>query len=415
MKSNLFIPKKIKVGFQSRKDTFTGKLGFVIYQDEKNEWRQEKSWNNWRTSNLKEVELDNLPLSGFMLNRDIQRDNYHFGSGRSVIRVYHPEGFEFEIDCSNLLGILANCDISKRDILQKCVFAWSSGKLLLLPVNSVEYEESVKYTEKQSKKLDKEDLKEGLTYVRKKNAEPLIYIGYLSHCNIDNGSVACLYDIKFRKQKKHIFYSSAQKSYLTVGIENVAECIFEEVAENFHKLHENYINSLESASSLNFSMEDMPDISLSELKQKRSIKSIMLAKHIEANKYVVFNIEHLRYGNFNPAERMAMLRIYELKKNAFEMTDAYFQQENVKERNNIESMMSFMMQGNRNVEDFIKKTQEAESKIISKFDGWLEDFNFYIVSSDNENLNRLWQTLQKNEFKMLKATVIVNDKEKIFI
>lgn len=415
MKSNLFIPKKIKVGFQKRQDTFTGKLGFVIYQDEKNAWRQEKTWNNWRSSEIQEVELDNLPISGFMLNRDIQRDNYHFGSGRSVIRVYHPEGFEFEIDCSNLLGILANCDISKRDILQKCVFAWSAGKLLLLPVNSVEYEESVKYTEKQSKTFNKEDLKEGCTYVRKKNAQPLIYIGHLSHCNLYKGSISYLYDIKFRKQKKHIFYSAATKSYLTISIETISECILEEVAENFHKLHDNYINSLEHASSLNFTMEDMQEMSFSALKQTRNVKSMILTKHIGEDKYVIWNMVNCRLDNFNPAEQMAMSKIYELKKNAFEMTDEFFQQENVKERNNIESMMSFMMQGNRNIEDFIKRTQEVESKIISKFDGWLEDFNFYIGSSDNENLNRLWQTLQKNEFKMLKATIIVNDKEKIFI
>lgn len=31
----LYIPKKIKVGFQNRSDTFDSKLSFVIYCDEK--------------------------------------------------------------------------------------------------------------------------------------------------------------------------------------------------------------------------------------------------------------------------------------------------------------------------------------------------------------------------------------------
>jgi hypothetical protein len=30
MKSNIFIPKKIKVGFQERSDTFTKRLAYVI-------------------------------------------------------------------------------------------------------------------------------------------------------------------------------------------------------------------------------------------------------------------------------------------------------------------------------------------------------------------------------------------------
>ena len=35
MKSNIFIPKKINVGYQNRSDTYTGKLAYVIYYDEK--------------------------------------------------------------------------------------------------------------------------------------------------------------------------------------------------------------------------------------------------------------------------------------------------------------------------------------------------------------------------------------------
>lgn len=31
MNSNIFIPRKIKVGFNNRKDTYTGKLAYVIY------------------------------------------------------------------------------------------------------------------------------------------------------------------------------------------------------------------------------------------------------------------------------------------------------------------------------------------------------------------------------------------------
>ena len=45
---SIYIPKKIKVGYQNRYDTYTKKLAYVIYYDEKNKLRKETSWNNWR-------------------------------------------------------------------------------------------------------------------------------------------------------------------------------------------------------------------------------------------------------------------------------------------------------------------------------------------------------------------------------
>jgi len=47
MKSTIFIPKKCKVGFNLRQDTYTGKLGYIIYHDGK-VWRKENSWESWR-------------------------------------------------------------------------------------------------------------------------------------------------------------------------------------------------------------------------------------------------------------------------------------------------------------------------------------------------------------------------------
>jgi hypothetical protein len=47
MKTQLLIPSKIKVGFNLRPDTYTGKLGYVIMFDGK-KWRKETSWEGWR-------------------------------------------------------------------------------------------------------------------------------------------------------------------------------------------------------------------------------------------------------------------------------------------------------------------------------------------------------------------------------
>lgn len=47
MNTQLFIASKIKVGFNMRADTYTGKLGYVIGFDGK-KWRKEPSWEGWR-------------------------------------------------------------------------------------------------------------------------------------------------------------------------------------------------------------------------------------------------------------------------------------------------------------------------------------------------------------------------------
>jgi hypothetical protein len=48
MNDKLFIPEKIKAGFNPRKDTYSGKLAYVIAFDNKTKkWRKETSWKYW--------------------------------------------------------------------------------------------------------------------------------------------------------------------------------------------------------------------------------------------------------------------------------------------------------------------------------------------------------------------------------
>ena len=55
--TKMFIPKRIKIGFQQRPDTFTGKLSYIIYYDEKGKLRKEASWNSWRDDNIQVLEF----------------------------------------------------------------------------------------------------------------------------------------------------------------------------------------------------------------------------------------------------------------------------------------------------------------------------------------------------------------------
>lgn len=96
MKSTIFIPKKINVGYQERSSTYTGKLAYIIYYDEKGVLRKENSWNSWRTKELGNNVYDNIPTEGFVLNK--KAGDYYSGWGnhrqaysRKIFDVYKPK------------------------------------------------------------------------------------------------------------------------------------------------------------------------------------------------------------------------------------------------------------------------------------------------------------------------------------
>jgi len=175
--SELFIPKRIKVGYQKRNGTYTGQLAYVIYYDNKGVLRKETSWKSWRDEKIPEQEFDNLPQDGFCLNKDVKRFNWsHFGSNRSYIRIYDPRQIEFEITPENLIGILTETDCLKRGLEGKFVYAWKGTELVILPCNSEEYQKAVIYTERQDQNISAKELKLGCSYTTKKGEE-VIYLG----------------------------------------------------------------------------------------------------------------------------------------------------------------------------------------------------------------------------------------------
>ena len=253
--TNMFIPKKIKIGFQERSDTYTGKLAYVIYYDEKGKLRKEASWNNWRHEKIEPLEFDNVPQSGFIFNKGVQRDGY-WGSGRSVIRVYDNRDFEFEISVDNLMGILMHSDVSKRDIVEQCVFAWEGTELVLLPVNSKEYQASVAYTAKQDQKITSKELIEGYTYQAKKLETPLIYIGQREWFDWNNGyenngKITRKYDSKCpyvkvheSKGKKHVFYDGTH--FITKTPADLSAVLVNQVNDNYANLVDKFFATTHS-------------------------------------------------------------------------------------------------------------------------------------------------------------------------
>lgn len=207
MKETLYIPDDLKVGFCLRKDTYTGKLGFVIYKDGKGKWRQEKSWEEWRSKpgspkwssgkywdsqsqewiedisvygdEVKEIPFKNEEIEGFVVNKDA--GGVHSGWGWNdrleKVRIYDPRGFEIEITIPNLLYILQERNSYKGKGLEgKFIYAWDKKNLVLLPVGSKEHNLSNKFSSLQDRKFSLRDLKEGYDYLTK-DQETVFYLG----------------------------------------------------------------------------------------------------------------------------------------------------------------------------------------------------------------------------------------------
>jgi hypothetical protein len=242
MKQKLFIPKTIKVGFQNRKGTYTGRLAYVIYFDQTGKLRKEVSWNSWRDNKIDPVEADNVPTEGFVLNKKAGGLSYsRWNSRNTYIRVHDPRGFEFEISVANLLFILSECDCNKGKGLEgKFVYAWEGTELVLLPVGTEEYREANVFTDLSGQKIKTKDLTVGATY-KNKDMEDLLYMGRHKY-------YFCINDYDYSgnpdKQKKnakgwcskHIFHDGEKFRVMDTHMMKLAAIVTEEWPDNYAEL-----------------------------------------------------------------------------------------------------------------------------------------------------------------------------------
>jgi hypothetical protein len=253
LNSNIFLPEKINVGFRNRDDTYTKKLAYVIYYDEKGKLRKQTSWDNWRDHSIDNVVYGNVPTSGFVLNKKVGGYDTGWDHRQTYVRVYDPRDFEFEITVPNLLYILENTSsIKGKGLDGKFVYGWDGKDLILIPTSSPDYIEISKYNKivHSNFRLKGKDLKPGATYLTKQG-EKWIYLGRFDKWDID-------YDNKYqdsygrtiypyKNNGKAYFFQHDQKygdgiktiKSLSKFIEVVSEECVENYAELMDKLEHN--------------------------------------------------------------------------------------------------------------------------------------------------------------------------------
>lgn len=187
MNTNIFVPSKINVGFQNRQDTYTGKLAYIIYFDEKGKLRKQASWDGWRDKNIPNEIYENEPTEGFVLNKKAGgvEESWGWNPRKTYTRVYDPRGFEFEISIPNLLWILENCDCIKGKGLEgQFVYGWDGKELVLVPVESPDYKEIQEKNQiiHNNEFVKAKDLIVGATY-EMLNGDRYVYIGKYDRYN----------------------------------------------------------------------------------------------------------------------------------------------------------------------------------------------------------------------------------------
>ncbi|MGG1659553.1 hypothetical protein [Brevibacillus sp. NRS-1366] len=218
IKTNIFIPEKIKVGFQKRDNTYTKKLAYVIYFDQKGKLRKETSWNGWRDKSIQDLDFANQPTSGFVLNKKVGDYVSHWNHRQAYVRVYDPRDFEFEITVENLLFILENTNSIKGKGLEgDFIYGWDGKELVLIPTSSPDYIELSQFNKliHEKKHVKSKDLVFGGTYKTKDNDE-WIYMGRFDYHTTKwnrsekQGESGYYTDVN---KGKHYFFAKESKNY----------------------------------------------------------------------------------------------------------------------------------------------------------------------------------------------------------
>jgi hypothetical protein len=291
------IPKTLRVGYQERKDTFTGKLAYVIYIDEKGVVRKERSWTGWCDKKQGVNDYPNVPTSGFVMNKKVGDYKSDWNHRQAAIRIYDPRGFEFEIGVENLLYILEECSSIKGKGLEgEFVYAWEGSDLVLLPVSSQEYQTSLKFTEAKSMKVGKKDMVEGCVYMNK-DMETVMYLGKhdvfeFSHAygsDYSNG----VYSHKLTG-KQHVFVYTEHKEtveyyenqgkdsnyWFQGGFTKIASKVSDIIATNFAEEYDKFKKSLCGSQCKTVVIKEK-SISKTELSKSNYYGSNRLMKHGE--------------------------------------------------------------------------------------------------------------------------------------
>lgn len=149
------IPKSHYVGFKSSGGTVP--LGFMTPDGtDKAAAKRKSTVDNWargyyygngeRPKEIPASVLENKPMVGFKLGRNISGGGSGWNSRHDKWRIQDPRGFELEINSGNLEEIIRLSTLENGEILEPCIWARLGAENILLPTASDAYKNATANT-----------------------------------------------------------------------------------------------------------------------------------------------------------------------------------------------------------------------------------------------------------------------------
>lgn len=145
--ADYFIPKEIIAGFQKR-NTETGKLSFLTYNDEKGKMKFEASWKGWINNKIPSETFNNDVMTELRVGSTAGGCKSGWNYRQEYIQISDVKrGLTFEIPTSDFIWLLDFCVCDHGILKGEFIFAWLSNNLNLLPTNSNIYKEAKKFSD----------------------------------------------------------------------------------------------------------------------------------------------------------------------------------------------------------------------------------------------------------------------------
>lgn len=130
-KINLIEVENLTIGFNYRNDTYSGKLAFISYSNNGESLFNNSAFSRWVDKRIPLLKIKNNAVNGFVLSKA----NLHHLYNRSIgyTRVFHPEGFDFEIPLDNFYYLMQHTLIDRGQINSECrIYFSEDGKPWIL-------------------------------------------------------------------------------------------------------------------------------------------------------------------------------------------------------------------------------------------------------------------------------------------
>ena len=263
----MYIPEsvKVRVRHDSQYDNATTPkdntipLGFITYVDDKGKLKKENSWNGWGDEYIGEFE--NSPMSGFKLENMVTRSRDYFGSGRTMYRVIHPNGFSFEISTDNLCELCMECEVNKCEFIGEYVLAWMGQSLILIGTKSTDYMVTVETTKLiNNGNIPPTQLVIGKPYQRKDGKFIGYYLGRHKQVSVGTKVMVKIGDVWRNRDDYSGYYGNSEWKYvLYFKTEPKLKYVFANKYDHLDAYRLDYIQSPSAYECLKVTHEIKPD------------------------------------------------------------------------------------------------------------------------------------------------------------